>query len=74
MPQEFKTRYMYPTTRVILDATEIYIEQPHLPELQRMTFSNYKIKNTFEALVGISPDGVVTFVSFLLPGRNQINH
>lgn len=41
MPREFKTRY--PTTRVILDATEIYVEQPRLPELQQMTFSNYKM-------------------------------
>ena len=40
MPKSFKTNY--PSTRVILDATEIYIEQPHLPELQQMTFSNYK--------------------------------
>ena len=66
MPKEFKASY--PTTRVILDATEIYIEQPHLPELQQMTFSNYKNDNTFKALVGISPDGVVTFVSSLFPG------
>ena len=66
MPKEFKTSY--PTTRVILDATEIYIEQPHLPELQQMTFSNYKNDNTFKALVGISPDRVVTFVSSLFPG------
>ena len=67
MPQQFKTRY--PATRVILDATEIYIEQPHLPELQQMTFSNYKNDNTFKALVGISPDAcVVMFVSSLFPG------
>ena len=66
MPQQFKEKY--PTTRVILDATEIYIERPHLPELQQMTFSNYKNCNTFKALVGISPDGVVTFVSSLFPG------
>ena len=55
----------YLRTRVILNATEIYIEQPHLPELQQMTFFNYKNDNTFKALVGISPDGVITFVSSL---------
>ena len=66
MPQKF--RECYPTTRVILDATEIYIEQPDLPELQQMTFSNYKNDNTFKGIVGISPDGVVTFVSSLYPG------
>ena len=33
-----------------------------------MTFSSYKNHNTFKALVGISPDGVITFVSWLYPG------
>ena len=33
-----------------------------------MTFSNYKNDNTFKGLVGISPDGSVTFVSLLYPG------
>lgn len=36
MPQIFKRNN--PTTRVILDATEIYIKQPYLPELHQMTF------------------------------------
>ena len=61
MPQIFKRNY--PTTRVILDATEIYIEQPHLPALQQITFSNNKNDNTFKGLVDIAPDGVTTFVS-----------
>jgi hypothetical protein len=47
-----------------IDAT---VEQPNLPELQQMT-SNYKNCNTFKGLVGISPDGVITFVSSLYPG------
>ena len=59
---------MYPSTRVILDATEIYIDQPHIPELQQMTFSNYKNHNTYKGLIGISPDGVVTFISSLYSG------
>ena len=66
MPREFKEKY--PSTRVIIDATEIYIEQPKLPELQQTTFSNYKNDNTYKILVGISPDGAVTFVSSLYLG------
>ena len=66
MPQQFKDSY--PTTRVIIDATEIYVEQPKLPEIQQMTFSSYKNDNTYKGLVGISPDGVITFVSSLYPG------
>ena len=62
MPAQFRSAY--PNTRVVLDATEVYIEQPHLPELQQMTFSNYKNHNTFKGLVGI----VITFVSPLFSG------
>ena len=66
MPESFKK--LYPKTRVIIDATKIYIDQPRLPDIQQMTFSNYKNSNTFKALVGISPDGVITFVSSLYSG------
>ena len=59
---------LYPTTRVILDATELYIEKPSLPDLQQMTFSNYKNNNTFKGLVGISPSGAITFISNLFSG------
>ena len=51
---------LYPSTRVIIDATEIYVEQPHLPDLQQLMFSSYKYK----ALIGISP---ITFVLKLFP-------
>ena len=66
MPICFKQ--LYPTTRVIIDATEIYIETPSLPELQQMTYSSYKNHNTYKALIGISPGGAITFVSKLFPG------
>ncbi len=66
MPKSFKDQY--PSTRVIIDATEIYVEQPRLPELQQMTFSNYKNDNTYKALIGISPSGAIIFVSKLYPG------
>lgn len=39
-----------------------------MPELQQITFSSYKNHNTYKALVGISPGGVVTFVSNLYSG------
>lgn len=58
MPKLFKE--MYPNTRVILDATEIYVEKPSLPDVREMTFSNYNNNNT--------PSGVVTFVSDLYSG------
>ena len=66
MPRAF--RDLYPTTRVIIDDTEVFIETPSLPEIQQMTFSSYKNHNTYKALVGISPGGAITFVSILFPG------
>ena len=66
MPKPF--RELYPSTRVIIDATEIFVEKPSVPELQQVTFSSYKNHNTYKALVGISPGGVVTFVSKLYSG------
>ena len=41
MPESF--RRLYPSRRVILDATEVRVEKPGLPNLQQATFSNYKI-------------------------------
>ena len=59
----------YPNTRVILDCTEIFIQRPSSLVSQAETFSIYKNHNTFKVLVGISPGGVITFVSELWGGR-----
>ena len=64
-PAMFKREY---STRIIIDATELYIEMPSMPEIQELTFSHYKNHNTYKALVGISPSRVVTFASDLFPG------
>ena len=66
MPQSFKK--LYPSTRVIIDCTEIFVDMPSLPLIQQMTFSSYKNHNTYKVLIGISPGGAVTFVSKLFPG------
>lgn len=66
MPLQFS---LYPTTRVIIDCTEVFIEVPSSMQAQSQTWSNYKHHNTFKNLVGISPNGQVTFVSKLWGGR-----
>ena len=66
MPQCFKDKY--PFTRVIIVATEVFVEQPALPELQQLTFSTYKNTNTYKGLIGISPSGAVVLVLDLYPG------
>ena len=67
MPLSFRVRY--PQTRVIIDATEFFVQRPRNPSAQSRTWSNYKSKNTFKALVGISPNGAFTFISELWSGN-----
>ena len=60
---------LYPRTRCIIDATEIYIQMPSNPTAQQLTFSNYKNRNTLKSLIGITPSGAVCFVSDLYGGN-----
>ena len=66
MPVSFREKY--PTTRVIIDATEIKVEMPSSLMLKSQTYSNYKSTNTLKGLVGISPSGNITFLSQLYTG------
>ena len=63
MPQLFKE--FSPTTRCIIDATELFIQTPSDPQAQQLTFSSYKNHNILKALIGITPSGVISFVSDL---------
>lgn len=67
MPQCFAT--LYPSTRVVLDCTELFIEKPSDFSVQSDTYSHYKSHNTAKGLIGITPNGYVSFVSPLYPGR-----
>ena len=66
MPGEFKK--LYPTTRVILDCTEFFVETPSSLLLQSQLYSSYKSNTTLKGLIGISPHGAITFVSSLYTG------
>lgn len=66
MPEKF--REFCPTLRVILDCTEVKCESPALLTLQSETFSTYKNNTTFKSLIGIAPNGAITFVSRLYTG------
>jgi hypothetical protein len=48
MPTAFKE--MYPSTRVIIDCTEIFLETPSSFRSQSATYSNYKHHNTAKGL------------------------
>ena len=66
LPSQFKD---FPTTRIIIDCTEVFIEVPSSMKSQSQTRSDYKHHNTWKALVGISPVGCITFISKLWSGR-----
>ncbi|XP_064461704.1 uncharacterized protein LOC135371648 [Ornithodoros turicata] len=69
MPTELLHKYA--STRVILDATEIRCEVPSSLSLQSSTYSFYKSSNTFKGLIGVSPNGLVSFVSELFTGSTS---
>jgi hypothetical protein len=55
--------------RLIMDCTEIYISVPRdSMQLQRATYSHYKGRNTFKALVCVAPNGAIVFASKLYAG------
>lgn len=69
LPNAFKS---FPNCRVIIDCTEIYTSVSRQSmNIQRDTYSSYKHRNTWKVLIGIAPNGVVTFVSSLYPGSTS---
>ena len=56
-------------TRVIIDATEFFIERPTSLCAQKDTWSDYKRHNTLKLLVRIAPCGAFTFISKLWSGK-----
>lgn len=66
MPEGFKK--LYPSTRVILDCTEIFVQTPTSLLLQSQLYSTYKSNTTLKGLIGITPHGAVSFISSLYAG------
>ena len=60
-----------PKTVLIVDCTEFQMEKPSSLDAQSACYSSYKSKNTVKALLGITPSGVVSFVSELFPGSTS---
>ncbi|VDI10962.1 Hypothetical predicted protein [Mytilus galloprovincialis] len=59
---------LYPSTRVVIDCTEIKTERPSSLALGSKCYSSYKSSHTWKGLVGIAPHGALTFVSSLYTG------
>ncbi len=67
MPDGF--RKYYPKCRVIIDCTEVPIETPSSLDLAASCWSQYKHHHTIKYLVGITPNGAISFLSDCWGGR-----
>ena len=66
MPSLFKQ--FYPNTVLIIDCTEVQMENPSALDNKSACYSSYKSRATAKSLVGITASDVVAFVSDLYPG------
>ncbi len=67
MPVAFRKNFSKCVT--IIDCFEVFIERPTSLKARAQTWSNYKHHNTVKFLIGIAPQGVVTFISKGWGGR-----
>ena len=68
MPMEFRKSFGVKVS-IIIDCFEIFIERPSSLLARAETFSNYKHHNTVKYLIGITPQGAVSFLSNGYGGR-----
>jgi len=68
-PQPFKD--LFPDVVIVVDCTEIEMERPSALNNQSACYSSYKSRPTMKALLGITPSGVLAFVSDFFPGSTS---
>ena len=67
MPMDFRVNYK--KCVVIIDSFEIFCERPYPLKARAQAYSDYKHHNTVKFLIGIAPQGVITFISKGWGGR-----
>ncbi|XP_078605565.1 uncharacterized protein LOC144878628 [Branchiostoma floridae x Branchiostoma japonicum] len=70
MPMCFQYAFGRKVT-VIIDCFEVFIAKPTNLLARAQTFSNYKQHNTIKVLIGITPQGSISFVSEAWGGRTS---
>ena len=70
MPQCFKYSFGTKTT-VIIDCFEVFINRPSNLLARAQTWSSYKHHNTVKVLIGITPQGTISYVSQAWGGRTS---
>ena len=67
LPASF--RKYYPRCSIIIDCSEIFIETPSSLDVAAMCWSNYKHDSTIKYLIGITPNGAISYISDSYGGR-----
>ena len=70
MPQCFKYSFGNKNT-VIIDCFEVFINRPSNLLARAQTWSSYKHHNTVKVLIGITPQGTISYVSQAWGGRTS---
>ena len=63
MSESFKR--VYPSTRCIIDCTDLHCQRPASLSTQSALYLHYKSHVTYKGLIGIFPGGLITFISQL---------
>eukprot|EP00058_Branchiostoma_floridae_P006248 XP_002591736.1 hypothetical protein BRAFLDRAFT_58953 [Branchiostoma floridae] len=69
LPMAFRQKYQ--KCVAIIDCFEVALERSSDQEAQSQTYSSYKSRNTLKYLIGIAPQGVITFISKGWGGRTS---
>ena len=72
MPSDFKRHFN--KCVCIIDCFEVFCERPSDLKARALTYSNYKHHNTVKVLIGITPQGVISYVSKGWGGRASDKH
>ena len=71
LPASFKEKFS--SCAVIIDGFDIFIDRPSCVLARAQTWSSYKHHNTAKFLIGITPQGAVSFISKGWGGRTSDN-
>lgn len=73
MPMCFRA-HLQEWVAVIVDCFEVHIDQPSNLAARAQTWSSYKHHNTAKFLIGISPQGMISYISQGWDGRSSDQH